>query len=501
MLTEESANSAASAIPAAPSMSASGVTSVLPHDQDGGGPVQVLLRVSEDKLKAYLALKPPLKNPPAPIDADFLLRRWREAQLDPEAFPESVAEALANEWNQAKVELPERLVAEAAHPPIPGADARVEYIVDPSLTFKPPEEGGSVDFRNLNLVKPVKQGQPLARKAPATQAVHGINLFGQPAPAPDGVDIEIPLGLNTEIAPADPATVIASVSGFLQLKDGKLQVNECFVVDGSVDFSTGNIAYDQSAVIRGDIGDGFTVNVGGALEVGGSVGEAKLVIGGDVLVKKGFVGSGHGLIAAKGSVTLGFASNQIIRSHGSITLEKESFNCQLGSRKSISVYGTLVGGLAIAFTEINCRVAGNEMGSKTEIEAGLDYVLHENKALLDEKLKELTGHLAKVTQKLTRIREGYRARKRFTAAEAKLILELRDMQEKIQMRLPELEKRRLGILEQIRLGYVRDGICVKVDKKVNPGVVIKVGPEVFRVQEEMAGPKIFLFKEGRIKVL
>jgi len=64
-----------------------------------------------------------------------------------------------------------------------------------------------------------------------------------------------------------------------------------------------------------------------------------------------------------------------------------------------------------------------------------------------------------------------------------------------------LEKRKQGILEQIRLGYAREGICVKVDKKVNPGVVIKVGPEVFRVQEEMAGPKIFLFKEGRIKIL
>ena len=40
-----------------------------------------------------------------------------------------------------------------------------------------------------------------------------------------------------------------------------------------------------------------------------------------------------------------------------------------------------------------------------------------------------------------------------------------------------------------------------VEVPVNPGVVIKVGPEVFRVQEEMAGPKLFLFKEGRIKVV
>ena len=62
------------------------------------------------------------------------------------------------------------------------------------------------------------------------------------------------------------------------------------------------------------------------------------------------------MIASKGNVVLGFASNQIIRAHGILTLEKESFNCQMGSRKSISVYGTLVGGSAMAFTEIDCRI-------------------------------------------------------------------------------------------------------------------------------------------------
>jgi uncharacterized protein (DUF342 family) len=500
MLAEEPANPSQ---PAPPSEGDSGpsVTDRLPAEGEDGGPARVAIRVSDDKLRAYISIHPPTKNPPGPLDADFILRRWHEAQLDPEALSHATAEALAGEWNKSKAPVPEREVAESAHPPVPGAPARIEYIIDPTLKYKPADEGGTVDFRNLNLVKPVKKGQPLARRIPATLGVHGINLYGQPAPAPDGSEIELPLGLNTEASPTDANTIIASVSGFLQQKEGRLAVSECFVVDGSVDFSTGNIEYDQSAVIRGDIGDGFTVKVGGALEVGGGVGEAKIMAGGDVLIKKGFVGSGHGLLTAKGGVTLGFSSNQVIRAHGAILLEKESFNCQIWSRKSISVFGPLVGGLAMAFTEIGCRVAGNDLGTKTEIEAGMDYILHENKALLDEKLKELTGHLAKVTQKISRFREAYRTRKRFSSAEAKLMLELRDMQEKIQARLPELEKRKQAIVEQIRQGYERDGICVKVEKKVNPGVVIKVGPEVFRVQEEMAGPKLFLFKEGRIKVV
>ncbi len=494
MLSEDSAN------PAVAPVSEPEVTPTLPMDDDAG-PARIAIRVSDDKLKAWIGIHPPIKTAPAPLDGDFILRRWREGGLDPEALSHETAQSLADEWNKTKAVVPEREVAEAAGMPIPGANAKIEFIVDPNLKFKPPEEGGNIDFRNLNLIKPVKKGQPLARKIAATLSVHGIDLYGQPAPAPDGEDMELPLGLNTEVSATDPTLMIASVSGFLQQKEGKLNVSECFVVDGSVDFSTGNIEYDQSAMIRGDIGDGFSVNVGGALEVGGGVGEAKLLVGGDVLIKKGFIGSGHGLITSKGGITLGFSSNQTIRGHGAVILEKESFNCQIYSRKSISVYGPLVGGMAMALTEISCRVAGNDLGTKTELEAGMDYILHENKALLDEKLKELTAHLGKVSLKLTRFREAYRTRKRFTSGEAKMMLELRDMQEKIQARLPELEKRKQDIIEQIKAGYEREGLCVKVEKKVNPGVVIKVGPEVFRVQEEMSGPKLFLFKEGRIKVL
>lgn len=497
MLSEERANpTAAPAHAEAPR----GVISELPQARPETGPARVAIRLTEDRIKAYISILPP-DGMSGPIDADYILRRWREAQLDPEALSAGIAEALAADWNGTLAAVPEREAAESAHPPVPGADARIEFIVDPALKFKPQDEGGSVDFRNLNLVKPVRQGQPLARKIPATPGVHGVNLYGQPVTAPDGADIELPLGTNTEISPTDPCTMVASVAGFLQTRGGKLQVDECFVVDGSVDFSTGNIEYDQSAVIRGDIGDGFTVKVGGALEVGGGVGEARLLVGGDVLIKKGFVGSGHGMLASKGDVNLGFASNQTIRAHGSIVMEKESFNCLLGSRKSITIYGTLVGGSAMAMDELACRVAGNDLGTKTDLEAGLDYVLHENKVLLEDKIKELTGHLSKVSQRLARFREAYRSRKRFTAAEAKLMLELRDMQEKIQARLPEMEKRKQSVVEQIRRGYDRQGICVKVEKKVHPGVVIKIGSEVFRVQEEMAGPKIFLYKEGRIRIL
>lgn len=496
MISETPKHSAASA-PTSPSEIGSRPNA----EPDDAGPARVAIRLSDDRMKAYIAINPPLKVGGGDLDAEFVMRRWREAGLDPEALAYDAAKGLADEWNRSHAPLPEREVAESAQAPKPGEPARIEYIVDPSLRFKPADQGGNVDFRNLNLIIPVKQGQPLAKKIPASPGAPGIDLYGHPAPAPDGGDMELPIGPNVEISRTDPGLIVASVAGFLQRKDGLLSVNECFIVEGSVDYSTGNITYDQSALIRGDIADGFTVIVGGALEVGGAVGESRLQVGGDVLIKKGFVGSGHGLITAKGAINLGFCSNQTLRAHGGLVVEKESFNCQLHSRRSITIYGPLVGGSTMALKEITCRVAGNDMGTRTELEAGMDYVLHENKILIEEKIKELTGHLGKINRKLAALREGYRVRKRFTSMEARILLELRDMQEKIQARLPELERRKLEIAGSIRLGYQSQGILVRVEKKINPGVIIKIGAEVLRIQEVMAGPKTFAYLNGRIKTL
>ena len=462
---------------------------------------KVVIRVSDTRLRAYISIQPPYGMANGDLKASYVERCVREFGIDPDQLDPEVVKTLVDEWNKTHATVAERQAAETAYLPVNGENARIDYAVDPSMKFKPPEQGGNIDFKNLSLIKPVKKGQPLARKIPATKGAPGVDLFGKPCNAEEGKDRELPMGKNTEISETNPMVLVASVAGFLQRKDGLLTVNECFVVEGSVDYSTGNITYDQSAIIKEDVSDGFTITLGGALEVGGAVGEAKLIVGGDVLIKKGFVGAGNGLLTAKGNVHLGFSSNQTLRAHGNILIEKESFNCQISSRKSITVFGPLVGGQTMAFEEIQCRVAGNDLGTKTELEAGLDYILNENKLLLEEKLKELSAHLVKINQKLRTYREVYRTRKRFTSNEAKLMLELRDMQEKIQTWLPELEKRKVDTLEQIRLGYQREGICLHVEKKVHPGVVIKMGSEVLRIQEEMTGPKVFAYSDGRIKVI
>jgi uncharacterized protein len=231
------------------------VAGKLPPELDVA-PATIVIQVSPDALKASVGIMPPDRLGGGDLTMEFILQKWKDMGLDPEAFDYDGARALAQDWNRLRQPIEGRLMGEAVHLPQPGLPGRVEYIVDPNLKIKPSDQAGNVDFKNLSLIKPVKKGQIICRRMPAGKGAPGIDLFGRPAPAPDGAEVEMPQGTNVEVSGKDGDLLVASVDGFLQQKEGKIHVNECFIVDGSVDYSTGNITYDQSAIIRGDVQDG-----------------------------------------------------------------------------------------------------------------------------------------------------------------------------------------------------------------------------------------------------
>src|SRR4051812_27305054 len=68
-------------------------------EAEDSGPARIAIRVSEDKLTAFIAVHPPVKVAAGALDADFVQRRWREQGLDPEALTHDAAKAFADEWN------------------------------------------------------------------------------------------------------------------------------------------------------------------------------------------------------------------------------------------------------------------------------------------------------------------------------------------------------------------------------------------------------------------
>ena len=104
----------------------------------------------------------------------------------------------------------------------------------------------------------------------------------------------------------------AECPGFLHRFGDSLAVGTQFVVEGEIDFKTGNINFPGDIHVKGGIGAGFTVNAGGNVVVEGDVDSATVISGGDVTLRGGCFGKGTGRIQAKGALRIEFAQQCLL---------------------------------------------------------------------------------------------------------------------------------------------------------------------------------------------
>jgi uncharacterized protein (DUF342 family) len=240
------------------------------------------------------------------------------------------------------------------------------------------------------------------------------------------------------------------------------------------------------------------VRAGGNLQVEGSVGDAQVTAAGKVLIQGGFVGKGQGLLNAMGAVQVGFVSNQTLRAYGEITVGKEVFNARIFTKETLIVNGPLVGGLAMAGLRMQCKSLGNDLGTRTELELGVDYLDAEHRTALDRKIRELSEALQKMRVRIVRIKEAFQKTRKLPAEDARQLLDLRGKTAAIEAALPTLEARKAELIERIRAGYSRKGIELKVEGRIYPGVVIKMENQSLRIPQEVAGPRLFTYFNNAI---
>jgi uncharacterized protein (DUF342 family) len=274
-------------------------------------------------------------------------------------------------------------------------------------------------------------------------------------------------------------------------------VQEFYLVDGDVDYASGNIAFPKSVQVRGDVKAGFSVEAGGDLEIQGLVEDCMVKAQGQVLVRGGFTGQGKGLVEAGGEVSLGYVRNQAVRSEGPIRVGKEAVNSRLQSRQSVSVNGLLAGGRVQARLAIECQVAGTETGTPTHLEAGFDYTLAEQMAEIRDQMDKMGKHTRKLEDGLRHIHDMEKLNRALDPWAIDLVFEMESMRAKVDAKVKSLRDR-YGVLE--RKSGQPESATITVHRKAFPGVVVKIGREMFLVDEVLAGPKTFFAKDGAIQV-
>jgi len=260
--------------------------------------------------------------------------------------------------------------------PVDGRDAYIQYNfeTDRSKIRIKESASGQVDFKELNLIQNVVEGQPLAQKMLAERGKAGKTLFGKYLEAKNGKDIPIPLGKNVRLD-TDGRTVLATCNGQVLLSGSKINVEPVMEVD-SVSIKTGNITFLGTVIVKGNVDDGFNVKASGNIEVYGTVGNSQIEADGDIIVSLGIMGRDEGTIKCGRSLWAKFIQNANVFADENVIVADGIINSNVTCNKRIILQGkraAIIGGHLFATEEINAKTIGSSgAGGETVLEVGFD---------------------------------------------------------------------------------------------------------------------------------
>lgn len=298
----------------------------------------------------------------------------------------------------------EVLVAEST-PPKNGQDAWIEYFFDYKREFQPKEDtDGRIDYHDVSIFTSINKGDQLCLLHPATEGVAGESVTGARIEAKSGRERLLPQGPQTEISHDDPNLLIAAENGCVTLnKTNLVEVQPRLVINGDVDFNTGNVDFVGSLAIGGDVKAGFKVHVVGDLEVGGCVEDAEVDVEGNALVKKGFIGRGKGMIKTAGDLTVKYVHGQNVICGANLYVGGElmhSFTRVSGNVIANSRKGVIMGGRVEAEGNVDTTVLGSTSYTATEVTVGVDFKLLDRLKEIDDELKTVKENQDKVKKAL-----------------------------------------------------------------------------------------------------
>lgn len=282
--------------------------------------------------------------------------------------------------------------------PRKGADGWYECYFRTIINRRPKIlKDGSADYKNVEWFETVSEGQKLAYYHSAEEGTDGYTIHGKPIPAQKGIEKGILVGKGFRME-EDKKTYIATVGGMVKMTDTTLEVTHHMEVE-DVTMATGNIRFDGSLHIKGNVENGTEVHVTEDLEIDGNVGAATIVCGGNILLKKGMNSAGHGSITSEKSIVSRFFEAVKVEAKEDIQVNK-SLNSQLYAEGMIISSSTIAGGVAGAEKGFRVKNVGNGVGLHTALKVGFG-------EQMQEKIHKLNTKLYEAEQELRMLQNSY----------------------------------------------------------------------------------------------
>ncbi len=445
--------------------------------------------ISEDEMQAYLFVSPPgIGGADISADMMFTFLANNRVQL-------GVNEQAIRNFQDNPVYKENYLVAEGI-PPKKGDDAKILYTFETDNTKVRLQESqtGQIDFKELNLIQNVVEGQPLAQKIPAQKGKGGKTVTGKYLPAEEGKDVAIPLGKNTRLA-EDGLTVVAETNGQVLLVKNKINVEPMMTIEGDVSVKTGNIMFLGTVYVKGNVDDGFSIKASGSIEVKGTVGKASLDAEGDIVVSQGIIGKEGGYIRAGKSIWSKFIQNIDLVEAGDMVIVSDGIlNSKVIANHKVICRGKradIIGSHITACEGIYARNLGSPASaSDTVLSVGFDPRRKERMTLLEDKVSEKEKVLDGLKLDIQSLEGQKKLLKVFPQEKAVLLKEKLEQKYLCETEIKEMYTE-IGQISDYLATLKVEG-CVSASKNVYSGVKIIIKDTIEDVRSDCKATTFYL---------
>ena len=472
------------------------VSAVIEHRIGERRDSQVKCRIVEDQLSAYITITtgfagklPSLKSLRKELDSYGIKRGISNKRL------KSLVKQCAN---AQPGEIFEEMIAKGL-PPRVGKPSKLKPLVQNALDriLKPQTIGTArVDMRNLGAIICVQKGTELLRRMPPTEGRSGFTVGGEVISAKAGEWLKFRPGDGTVISDNDENLLVAEITGMPKFKDQKMWVDNIFTCKG-VNVGSGNVNYDGSVLVNGDVTEKMEIHATGDVTVNGFVESATIHAGGDIIITEGAMGKVNDSateystsLTCKGSVHVQHGQGLDINCNGSVTVGRQLAYSRINCRGKVTV-GAIDkpnGNIFACMIKCQDQVIAGTLGAVSGSNLSVDFsegfnTLLERKDTLDELLKQ-------IKQNNTRHFE------RMNIINSKFIPQ--DMQGRVDEanQLFQNETQLLQWLEskakemQRSKDKYQEDIQLIANKRVYPGVVVKLNNRTWRAEREYDRAKI-----------
>ena len=334
--------------------------------------------ITSDKLEALLTLTA------ADGEESLTLERIALAITEAGVVDSLVNQALVSDCYERQ-SATQVCIAEARLP-VNGKDAEYVSLVESEMIIPPVvDDHGVADMGNTHHFLLVDVGTPLMRHVPATQGEVGMNVLGEALTPVSGKDAGFAKKLTgVALSAEDPHVLVAEIKGHPVIVRNGVNVDPVLHVD-NVDVHTGNIRFDGSLEVKGDVAVGMTIEVTGDISIRGAVERARIKAGQSIRVGGGILGGENVeaideknleyTLEAGADIEAKFVNLSTLKAHNNIVVKEYILNSYVKAGHELLLgqpngKGVLVGGKSEAGHRALIKQVGNESYMPTRLTVG-----------------------------------------------------------------------------------------------------------------------------------